>query len=189
METGRLPAFSCSDDAFVAQPDDISARKRRAWGKMARVTQTDNQLVCSNQDCGNIMTERETQKLTIEKKERRDPQGTPLGFRNVVLQKTTKRDLGCYHILSCQCSFGQAAGLAQQQKQRIWHLNWPLAHSTVGCDESAAEKVWQLLSVNSVFLNGYHVRHFTDQLTKQQKQPEDACCGICDTLQQSNELN
>lgn len=76
METGRLPAFSCSDGAFLAQPDGISARKRGARGKMVRVTQTDNQLVCSNQDCGNIMTERETQKLTIEKKERRDPQGT-----------------------------------------------------------------------------------------------------------------
>lgn len=59
-------------------------------------------------------------------------------------------DLGCSHILSCQCSFDRAAaGLAQRQKWRMWHLNWPLnpslAHSvsTIECDESAADNFSQ----------------------------------------------
>lgn len=58
MERGRLPAFSCSDGVFVAQLDDISARKRGAWGKTARVTQADDRLVFSNQDCGKKERER-----------------------------------------------------------------------------------------------------------------------------------
>lgn len=62
METERLPAFSCSGGAFVAQPDDIIARERESeregsQGKMARVTQTENRLVLATKT---VATSRET---------------------------------------------------------------------------------------------------------------------------------
>ena len=52
-------SFSCSDDASVAQLDDISARKRGAWGEDGQ-SDSNRQPACfSNQDYSNIKREME----------------------------------------------------------------------------------------------------------------------------------
>lgn len=91
----RKHTFPCPGGAFVAQPDDISASKRGAWAKIARVTQTESQLVIATKT---VATEIETwikrrkkKTQTLNVKERGDILWTALGFRSVVFQEEEKR--------------------------------------------------------------------------------------------------
>lgn len=85
-------SFSCFNGAFVAPPDDISARRRCGLGEYGQMTKTDNQFAFyqarPRQHKGRKKGgRRETETNYRKERQRRDPQGSPLGFRNVAVQR------------------------------------------------------------------------------------------------------
>ena len=106
-------SFSCFNVAFVAPPDDISARRRCGLREYGQMTKTDNQFAFyqarPRQHKGKRKEKRERKKLITEKKDRGRILRDLLQDLGMWLSKTAtekdKMDLGRHCILSYQCAF------------------------------------------------------------------------------------